>query len=177
LSLFELPAMETSSSLDSIGLKLRPLHSGMHPSGKENRRLLLQEGKSLLKYVLSETPQFSLLSRYVRTIEQLRTGLPLGLRSYFLKFPSLLAVFDESKFKSNPDFQEVFWRIDAATVLSEATPRGAFHFLALGKMSGLFFSSLWIALTVLSEFFWRITSLAFLLIPNRHNICFKKEEV
>lgn len=176
LSLFKLPAMETSSSLESIGLKPRPLHSGMHPSGNGNRRQLLLEGKSLLTYVLNETPQFSLLIRYVRTIEQLRTGSPLGLRSCFLKFPKLLAVFDESTFKSKLNFQEVFWRIDAATILSEATPRGAFQFLALGKMSGFFSSSLCIALTVLSEIFWRITSLILLIIPNRHSICFKKEK-
>lgn len=176
LSLFQLSEMETSTSLDAIGLQLRPLHSGMHPSGNDNRRQLLLEGKALLKYVLNEKPQISLLRRYVRTIEQLRTGSVLGLRSYFLKFPRFLAVFDESSFKKKPEYQELFWRIDAATILSEATPRGAFHFLALGKMTGLFFSALWIVITVLSEIIWKVTSLVFLYLPNSHSICFKKEE-
>ncbi|WP_339728442.1 NAD-dependent epimerase/dehydratase family protein [uncultured Gimesia sp.] len=176
LSLFQLPEMKTSTSLNAIGLHLRPLHAGMHPSGNDNRRQLLLEGQALLIYVLNEKPQVSLVRRYVRSIEQLRLGTPLGLRNYLLKSPRLIAVFDESSFKKKPDYQEFFWRIDAVTILAEATPRGAFHFLALGRKAGLFFSALWIGITVLSELGWRVISLLFRFIPNSHRVCFQKEE-
>ncbi|MFH1302756.1 MAG: NAD-dependent epimerase/dehydratase family protein [Planctomycetota bacterium] len=176
LSLFQLTVMETSPDLESLRLQLRPLHSGMHPSGNDDRRQLLLEGNAIFKYILNETPQLSLLCRYVRSIEQLRAGTSLGLRRCFLKSPRLLAIFDDNSFKNKPEYRELFWRIDAATILAEATPRGAFHFLGLGKIPGLFFSCIWIMLTVLSEVFWRVISLVLHFFPNSHYLCFQKEE-
>ena len=47
-SLFDFPLMDTANDLQRLGLSLRSLHSGMHPSGDDRRRRLILEGKALL---------------------------------------------------------------------------------------------------------------------------------
>ena len=45
-SLFNLPVMDTANDLKRVGITLRPPASGMHPSGNNNRRRLIQEGNA-----------------------------------------------------------------------------------------------------------------------------------
>jgi len=129
-SLYQLPLMSTASDLQALGLTLRDIADGMHPSGDSRRRLLLIEANALLQYVLRIPPPPSLARRYVRFIETRGNRNPLRLPRVVTAFPSFLSLLP-------PDFTELGIRMDAATVLSEATPMGASRFLSLGnKCSG-----------------------------------------
>lgn len=160
-SLFDLPVMESSSDLKLLGLVLRPLHSGMHPAGDDRRRHLLQEGRALLAYVLKETPDSAALRRYVRAIEHLRSGQALGVAHSILKYPILLSLVDEAVWADKSAGAEFSWRLDAATILAEATPLGARRFLALGCGHGMLSSALSMLHAVLCELFWRILRILF----------------
>ena len=162
-SLFDLPVMETASDLKQLGLTLRPLRSGMHPSGNDRRRCLLQEGWALLTYVLKEPPSSALLRRYVRAIEHLRDDRAIGLPKFFLSYPIYLSLLDKSEWADKTVEIEFSWRLDAATVLAEATPSGAYRFLGLGRKHGMLSGLLSMMSAVASEVFWRMLSV--LLFP------------
>lgn len=161
-SLFRLPVMDTASDLKKVGLVLRPLCSGMHPSGNDRRRLLLQEGRALFTYVLKDMPTSILLRRYVLAIEQLRGGRSLGLPRFFLSNPILLSLLDEPA-ANVAEKSEFSWRLDAATLLAEASPSGAYQFLGLGRMHGMWSSLFAMTSAVLCDGFWRAGRL--LLLP------------
>ena len=155
-SLFELPLMDATEDLMQLGLSLRPLTEGMHPSGSRRRRCLLQEGYALLSYLLKKPPTSSLLRRYVRAVQSLAGDVPIDLPKLFLRVPSLLALLDGFEFASKRQEAEFLWRLDAATVLAEATTYGAYRFLGIGQKSGMFINFLWISRAVICEIFWRI---------------------
>lgn len=155
-SLFELRQMETASDLQRLGLTLRPMHTGMHCSGSDRRRYLLREGRALLTYLLGERPEGGLLRRYVRAVECLHEGLPMGLPEFFLRLPVTLALLDDRAWIAAPWGAELAWRLDAATVLAEATPRGAQHFLGIGRKSGPMISLFLMLRSVLCEMYWRV---------------------
>jgi NADH dehydrogenase len=155
-SLFDLPIMETAADLKQLGLTLRPLHSGMHPSGSDRRRQLLREGQALLVYVLEERPGGALLRHYVRAIESLRGGQALSLARLLLNVTVLLSVLDESIWADKKMGAEFMWRLDAATVLAEATPTGAYHFLGLGREHSVLRSLLSITNALALEVLWRV---------------------
>ncbi len=155
-SLFDLPVMETASDLRQLGLTLRPLRSGMHPSGNDRRRCLLREGRALLAYILKEPPGNAVLRRYIRAVEQLRGGQALGLPSAFLNFPILMSLLDKSAWADKATGMEFSWRLDAATVLAEATPSGAYRFLGLGREWGWLSSLLSVGNAIVCEVFWRV---------------------
>jgi NADH dehydrogenase len=154
-SLFDLPVMETASDLNQLGLVLRPLRSGMHRSGDDRRRCLLQEGRTLLTYVLKGPPSGAVLRRYIRAIELLRGGKVLGLPQIYRVYPILLSLTDEPALAKKTSMAEFSWRLDAATVLAEATPSGAYRFLGLGRERGVMGSLLSVTGAVTSEVFWR----------------------
>lgn len=154
-SLFDLPVMETASDLKRLGLTLRPLHSGMHPSGNDRRRCLLREGRALLIYVLKEPPDSAVLRHYIHAIEQLRGGQALDLPNFFLGHPFFLSLLDESAWADETVVTEFLWRLDAATMLAEAAPLGAYRFLGLGREHGVLSSLLTMTNAVACEVFWR----------------------
>lgn len=157
-SLFELPAMATASDLSQLGLTLRPLLAGLHPSGDDRRRRLLREGQALLVYILKERPGSAVLRRYVRALEGLRGGRELGLPGVFLSFPILLSLLGKASWSDNSSGEEFIWRLDAATMLAEASPVGAGRFLGLvGSRQGLPNSMLSIMIALVGEAFWRVT--------------------
>lgn len=162
-SLFELQDMDTVLDLQRLGLQLRPLTSGMHPSGSDNRRRLLVEGRALLFYVLSESPSSTVLRRYVRAIEKLRDRRVLHLPNLFASWPNLLALINSDNRTDSSWEMEFVWRLDAATVLAEASPQGAKQFLGTGKRCGLAKSIFGIAHAVAAELVWR--TLSVLLTP------------
>lgn len=155
-SLFVLPVMETAADLNQLGLVLRPLRSGMHPSGNDRRRYLLREGRALLTYVLKEPPSNAVLRRYLRAIELLRGGKALGLPQLFLAYPISLSLIDDSAWVNKTMTAEFSWRLDTATLLAEATPSGAYRFLGLGREHGLLVSLFSVTAAVGSEVFWRV---------------------
>jgi nucleoside-diphosphate-sugar epimerase len=155
-SLFDLPVMTTETDLGQLGLSLRPLVAGLHPSGDDRRRLLLREGKALLTYVLRQRPSNSLLRVYVRAVEGSRGGRAFGLPAIFLSCPILLSLLDKGSWPDATVGREFVWRMDAATMLAEATPTGAGRFLGSGKRHGPLTSMFSITNALAREAFWRL---------------------
>jgi NADH dehydrogenase len=160
-SLFDLPVMSTTSSLDELGLVLRPLRAGLHASGDDKRRSLLQEGKALLAYILKEQPDSAVLRRYVRAVEELREGRAFGLHGVFLNYPFLLSLLGKTSWFDAATGEEFVWRLDAATALAEASPAGAGRFLGLGRRHGMLDSILLMTIALAGEFFWRLVRVFF----------------
>lgn len=155
-SLFDLPVMTTETDLGQLGVSLRPLVAGLHPSGDDRRRRLLLEGKALLAYVLKEQPSNSLLRIYVRAVEGSRGGRAFGLPGIFLSYPILLSLLDKRSWPDATVGREFVWRMDAATMLAEATPTGVGRFLSSGQRQGPLTSILLIANAIAGEAFWRL---------------------
>ena len=155
-SLFDLPEMKTVTDLDRLDVTLRSLSTGLHPSGDDRRRCLLREGQALLAYVLKERPGGVTLRLYVRAIERLRGGQAMELPGIFLSYPILLSLLDKKSFSTEALRIEFIWRLDAATVLAEASPMGAVRFLGLGYGHGLLHSLFLLTNAVAGEMFWRL---------------------
>lgn len=164
-SLFDLPVMKTAFDLKQLGLTLRPLHSGMHPSGNDRRRRLLREGQALLTYVLKVPPGSANLRRYIRVIEQLHNGDALGLPKVFLNWPIFLSLLDQATWADEMTGKEFLWRLDTATLLAEATPAGAVRFLS--SKNGRLMCSLSVIRALASEVFWRCVAAAFSPVVRR----------
>ncbi|MDC1227853.1 sugar nucleotide-binding protein [Oceanospirillaceae bacterium] len=155
-SLFYLPLVNTNSDLKQLNLNLRPLLSGLHPSGNDRRRRLISEGSALLCYVLKVRPDSDLLRRYVRAVEKLRGGSPLVLPSWVAKWPITVGLFDSQSLILTARKKEFFWRLNTATALAEATPVGAHRFLGLGPNRGHIISLTYLFRAVFTEIIWRI---------------------
>jgi nucleoside-diphosphate-sugar epimerase len=155
-SLFGLPLMATAPDLRQLGLTLRPLSAGLQPSGDDRRRRLLREGKALLVYVLREQPDSAVLRRYVRAIESLREGRAFELHGVFLNYPILLSLLGKTSWSDAVVGEEFIWRLDAATMLAEASPAGAARFLGLGYKGGMLSSLLSMTNAMAGEAFWRL---------------------
>lgn len=171
-SLFDLPVMATASDLTLLGLTLRPLRSGMHPSGSDRRRRVLQEGLALLTYISKATPSSVVLRRYARVIEEMRGGAALGLPPLLMNLPATLSMLDASLWADKTESADYAWRLDAATLLAEATPAGAERFLGIGseleRTSGVLFTVIEMTSAVVGEIIWRI--LRAFLSPMVHKI-------
>ncbi|MDH5667346.1 MAG: sugar nucleotide-binding protein [Nitrospira sp.] len=162
-SLFALQKMETRSDLDHLGLVLRPMSSGMHISGDAHTRNILQEGRALLAYVLRVPPERAVVCRYVRLIKQLRDGRAVGLPTMMLRYPTLLSLIGASAWHDETRKADFAWRMDAATLLGEATPTGSDRFLGLGRSCSLFTRIQTIVNAVACELMWR--SLGVVMLP------------
>lgn len=158
-SLFDLPAMQTRDDLAALGLTLRPFSSGMTKVGQDRRRSLIREGRALLTYVLKTEPAVALIKRYVHSIEDLRGGQAIGLPEWMLHVPATLALLDNHSIQDSTKGQELCWRLDAATVLAEASVQGAARFLGLGERSGFMIDGLRMAGAVFRAVAWRLLSL------------------
>lgn len=162
-SLFALSPMDTATDLQTIGLELRSLHSGMHRSGSDRRRRLFREGTALLTYLLKEKPTSQLLRRYVYMIEKVREGIPLDLPSWLLQCPVALALLDDRSSGKLPQLEEFDWRIDAATVLAEASLQGAVRFLGSSRSTKQYLAVIRMVSAVGLELLWRLLRL---IIPS-----------
>ncbi len=154
-SLTDLPLLQTGPHLAALGLRLRPLVPGMHPSGCDRRRRLLREGRALLGYVLGSRAPPALVLRYARAVERLREGQPLTLPRCALRWPASLAVFDHRAMLERAGAGELMWRLDAATTLAEASPAGARAFLNIGERATFPTAAARIAGVLCAEAFWR----------------------
>lgn len=159
-SLFTLQDMSTTDDLKALGITLRPLESGLQPSGR-GRRALLKEGFALFSYVLNRAPTVFMLRPYVRAIELLGKGRLLGLPEVTLCYPSLLGLYDGANIQRSHWNREVMWRIDAATSLAEASPMGAVQYLGIGQRSNFINSFVLMGWSVLVEAGWRIARFVF----------------
>ena len=108
------------------GVLLRPLVNGLSTSP---RRVLLEEGRALGRYLNGQFPGYLILSRYVRALEQ--TAPPaqrhcLNLSPFLLKWPGALRLVDPKSpvYQLAPDLQkEMARRIQFMASLSESNPR------------------------------------------------------
>lgn len=157
-SLFNLPTMDCWHDLQRLGIVLRPLRSGMHRSGDDRRRSVIEEGRCLLTYLLKEVPDSDLLRRYVRAVEHLRGGHALNLPKVVRMKPILLSLLDDRSVVASIFGAEFAWRLDAATILAEATRQGVDRFL--GKQTGIVTSTMNISHAVFAEVMWRILRFA-----------------
>ncbi len=155
-SLFDLPVMDTRGDLERISLVLREIASGLHPSGNDRRRAVLLEGRALLAYVLRRAPRAGLLARYARAVERLRGGVSLRLPRLLLNTPVMLSVLEDSVWVDARLRAEYRWRLDAATLLAEATPAGAERFLGVNRKGGLWSATIRIFYAGICEVIWRI---------------------
>jgi nucleoside-diphosphate-sugar epimerase len=166
ISLFDLVAMDTAVDLEAIGLELRPFDNGMHRSGNDRRRRLFKEGKALLAYVLRAKPGSTLVRRYARSIEELRAGKPLALPPIFLKCPTALALLDDHSFIELQSGSEFGWRVDAATIIAEASVQGVDRFISeVSKPRTIALTKMFIAIS--AELFWRLSRPIVLLVFRR----------
>ncbi|BEV13683.1 NAD-dependent epimerase/dehydratase family protein [Herbaspirillum sp. DW155] len=159
LSLFGLPLMSSRDDLATLGLVLRPLQEGMRTDPEATDATdsaLLTEGRVMLTYLLKRSPDAALLDRYVRAIKQCRDSRALALPGFVLRRPALLALLDDRAFLASPRGADFAWRLDAATLLAEATPAGASHYLGIGRPAGFFRYGLQLAGSVSMEIFWRL---------------------
>jgi NADH dehydrogenase len=158
-SLLDLPELPCADSLAALDLRLRPLASGMHPSGSNRRRLLLREGRGLITYLLGEPAPATLMKRYAQAVERVRNGLPVGVPGMLLDWPGCLAVLDSRAFLRSASAEELDWRLDAATALAEASPAGARRFLMIEDSAGAAGAFSSIGGVALSEGLWRLVRL------------------
>ena len=91
LGLVGLRTMETQSSLEEIGLRLRPLGDGL-AAESDPRRALLVEGRALLRYVGGCGPNSFALRTYVRGVERQQRTQALKLPIWAAIHPALLAL-------------------------------------------------------------------------------------
>ncbi|MFZ6751762.1 NAD-dependent epimerase/dehydratase family protein [Undibacterium sp. Dicai25W] len=159
-SLLQLPVMETKADLQSLQLELRDLRLGMHRSGNSQRRLLLLEGNTFFRYILSQSVPLFSIRKYVRVIMTLRNGHPLHLPQSFHNAPFLLALIDKGVIANGNWHAELTWRLDAATLIGEASTIGARSFLGIPHSHGMLRSVLAISATLVAETLWRLLSLS-----------------
>ena len=128
-SLSELPAMDTPASLAALHVELRPLRDGLCRSGRGRRRRLIDEARTLLRYVLRGPAPNDCIKHYVRAVEALYHREPLVLRPVFRRWPSLLAVADQPA-RRRRTADAAFWkRVDLATVCAETSVDTVSRFL------------------------------------------------
>jgi NADH dehydrogenase len=135
-SLIELPRLDSRADLATLGVRLRGLETGMHPSGSGRRRRLASEGRALIGYVLGQAAPLALVRRYVQAIEKLADGAPLSLPGWACRWPALIALFDQRLPLADAGSAALDWRLCAAVAIAEASPVGARAFLATGEGRG-----------------------------------------
>ncbi|MGV8937588.1 MAG: NAD-dependent epimerase/dehydratase family protein [Allorhizobium sp.] len=172
-SLLSLRPMRCRDDLAQLEISLRGLDAGMHPSGDDRRRRLVQEGRSLLTYVLKVPPRSALLRRYVRCLEYTGRSAPIPLARSTRRFPISLAFYERKGMLSTELQTEFSWRLDAATVLAEASIQGAARFIGDQSGSGFVLTSLKLGKTVLLEAVLRL--LVAISLPVMKSIAERRE--
>ena len=157
-SLFTLQVMPTEKDLMRINMTLRPITSGMHVTGSDRRRALLLEARALLIYIFRTETSVWLLRRYARIIEALRSENTAVIPQFFIKYPRFLPLLERRSTNSFSQKLEFLWRLNAITLLAEASPQGATKFIEAPQKSSFLNSLRIISLAILSEFFWRVIS-------------------
>jgi NADH dehydrogenase len=127
-SLFALRPMQTADDLRSLGMQLRPLRSGMTVSGDGRRRVLIHEGRALLRYVLKREPHSALVRRYVSAARVLGLDEGCELPRIALSFPGTIALFERLDYKTQS--RKILTSVSIAMALAEASTEGAPRFIA-----------------------------------------------
>jgi NADH dehydrogenase len=96
-------------------------------------------------------------------VKQLRFGLPLNLPAFTYYWPITLAIIDNPSYIASLSGKEFGWRINAATVIAEASQQGAAPFLGNLQSSNRFLSLFKILVSLGAEAIWRIMSFIYRL--------------
>ncbi|SNS23698.1 NADH dehydrogenase [Noviherbaspirillum humi] len=164
LSLFGLPPMQTQEDMRSLGLLLRTLEEGMAKSGRGRRKRQLEEARTLLWYVLRQRPPADLLRRYVRMLDGAGKTALLRFPRWMKCFPSLVSMADEPGFRRSEEGAEFCWRLDAATLIAEASRPGAVRFLGNNRHAGFLSAVLLLAKAVSSEIAFRLLGIVWRIV-------------
>ena len=133
----------THSSLMDVAVSLAQL--GVQPGGLEDelrlpkrvrRRELMREGRALLRYVGSGCPVAELIARYVRAVEAIRGGCPMGLPQIVHRLPGLIRLHEgRGLLGSLAKDEELEKRLDIAVRLREASAAEAKGFISLTSVN------------------------------------------
>lgn len=158
-SLFKLPPMDTAASLKRLDIQLRPFPDDMRTPHEPPRRDQLREAQAFLSYCLREKASPGLMKRYVRAVESLRPGLgALHLPALLSAWPWTLACAERCHSASSDLGRELNWRLNAALLLSEASPQGARRFLRTREPSGWITHALVLLRSLFAEALIRLLS-------------------
>lgn len=152
VSLITLPRMNTDDSLGEIDYELTPYIIEKKQTNSTYRAALL-EGFIVYSYITRQKPLSQSLRNYARLIQHNRSNLSLGLPNSFLYFPQFLCAYDIQP-NQNAWIQELNWRIQAASLLIEASPQGASKLIKTSHDSFLA-AGVSIAIIVFKELFLR----------------------
>lgn len=111
-----------------------------NPDLSYKRSLLLTEGFTIYKYILGSKPNLVFVKKYVRCIESLKLGAPIGVPKLFIVFPGMLAMVDRSGFENILFKGELHWRINAASFICESSPFGARAYLGINQKQSMIFN-------------------------------------
>jgi hypothetical protein len=171
-SLFNLVVMKTENDLTLLGLNLRPIDVGLHASGLNVRRELILEGLAFHVYLVGAEPKRVYIRTYVRAIEKLRNGLPLGIPFAPKFWPFQIALLDIKSPEPSSWVREFKWRLGAMTLLAEAGPLGAINYLGAKGAGGILISFIEIMIAILTEIFFKFCR--FFLAPIIKQVFFRK---
>ena len=72
-----------------------------------------------------------------------------------MKWPITFALFDSQHHILSAREKELVWRLDASTMLAEASTEGAQRFLGMGRKRGKVISLFSLFIALFAEIFWR----------------------
>jgi nucleoside-diphosphate-sugar epimerase len=152
-SLFTLPMMNTGDSLREIQYQLKPVLP-TRPGKDPTTKVILREGFIIYSYITGQKPNLLSLRLYIRLIKSNRKNLSLQLPDFFSYYPLLLCAYDQSQ-DQNTWVKELIWRIQAASLLIEASPQGASNLIKTSHDSFIA-TGISLSLIVIKELFLRV---------------------
>ena len=114
--------MPCAEHLADLGLEVQPIEIGLRRE-RASRRLLLAEGRTLLRYILGHEPGSALIRRYVRALDATGQSGPLPLSALSRRLPALVRFGEPIGAKS-----ALGNRLALAASLVEADPSGEHGF-------------------------------------------------
>jgi len=126
LGLTGIVAMDTTASLENLGLVPRDLIAGCRDRPRSSRRALINEGRILLHYIGGEQPSTQLVRRYVRALQALGLSSPVSLPPMSGRWPMIMRVHEPLPGTASP----LARRLELAVSIAEASPGGARLFAA-----------------------------------------------
>jgi nucleoside-diphosphate-sugar epimerase len=132
LGLTDIELMDSHDSFMALGIKPHDVFSEFSKENPKNRRQLLREADTLLRYITRRRAGSVLRRRYSRAIEAARGNVPIRLPWIVGWWPPLLRLFEPIG-----GVGVIADRLAIAMSIAETTPEGAREFCLLEKRSWL----------------------------------------
>jgi NADH dehydrogenase len=127
VSLSDLPRMDVAGDIARLGIALRSLAEGLQRR-RPDRRALVRESGTMLRYVLGRRASLGARRRYVRCVEGMGDGRAFRLPALMHAWPAALRALDQRTWlRRHPSLD---WRFLLALTTAEASREGATRFLA-----------------------------------------------